>query len=43
MYLGQGAASLNQPIIENFGWRNDYMIQGGLGITAAVVGFFALS
>ena len=43
MYLGQGAANLNQLIIERFGWRNDYLLLGGFGILAAAIGFVALS
>ena len=30
-------------MIEEFGWRGDHLLIGGLGIFAAVVGYFALA
>ena len=33
---------MNELVIEELGWRGDHLLIGGLGIFAAVVGYFAL-
>ena len=36
-YAGGGLSSLVIPIIGKYGWRNAYLVTGGLGITIGVL------
>lgn len=42
VYFGMAASSLSGLLIENSGWRFDYMVAGVIGVGAGIVGYFGL-
>ena len=42
LYIGGGVASLNVPLMMNYGWRFDFYYMGYLGIAFGVLGLIFL-
>ena len=41
-YIGGGLSSLLIVVIAQFGWRGAYLVNGGIGLAVAALGFFIL-
>jgi sugar phosphate permease len=41
-YLGSAISSLNLIAAEDFGWREDYILMGTLGVVAGFIGLLGL-